>query len=193
MTHSIQLTLLRNSFIGVMMGFLFISCENTDAELKALNSRALRVEEAKVVDVNYTIGGKIKAKLTAPIMLRVQDSLSYVEFPKTMHVDFYGDAGKLESKLDARYGKYYEAQSKVFLKDSVRVINVKGDTLYCDELWWDRMRTGTEFYTEKPVRIRTPIQILNGIGMEARQDFKEWHIIQSTGIIKVPAAEFPDQ
>ena len=193
MTNSMYLSFLRNSFFGLMLVFLFNSCENTDAELKALSSKALRVEEAKVVNVNYTIGGKIKATLSAPIMLRVQDSLSYVEFPQTLHVDFYDVTGKIESKLDAQYGKYYETQSKVFLKDSVRVINIKADTLYCDELWWDRMRTGTEFFTEKPVRIRTPIQILNGIGMEARQDFKEWHIIQSTGIIKVPAAEFPDQ
>ena len=52
---------------------------------------------------------------------------------------------------------------------------IKGDTLYCDELWWDRNRTGNEFYTDKPVRIRTKTQIINGTGMEASQDFKNWH------------------
>ena len=119
--------------------------------------------------------------------------MPYVEFPKTLHVDFYNLDTVIESKLDARYGKYYEAQSKVFLKDSVRVINVKGDTLYCEELWWDRNKIGTEFYTDKPVKIRTRTETLNGIGMESGQDFKNYHIIQVTGMVKVPAAEFPDQ
>ena len=124
-------------------------------------------------------------------MYRVQDTVAYFEFPKTIHVDFFDDSDKLESKLDAHYAKYKEQQSKVFLKDSVRVINIKGDTLYCDELYWDRNRTGTEFYTDKPVKIRTKTHIINGIGMDAKQDFSEWHIVQSTGFIKVPASQFP--
>jgi len=127
-----------------------------------------------------------------PLMYRVEDTVPYIEFPKTVHVDFFNEKDSLESKLDARYAKYKESQSKVFLKDSVRVINIKGDTLYCDELYWDRNKTGTEFYTDKPVRIRTKTHIINGIGMDAKQDFTEWHIIQSTGFVKVPASQFPD-
>ena len=125
-------------------------------------------------------------------MLRYQDTLPYLEFPKTIHVDFYNDTLLIESRLDALYARYMESENKVFLRDSVKVINLTGDTLYCRELYWDRSKTGKEFYTDKPVRIRTRTQIINGIGMEARQDFKEWHIIQSTGFIKVPASQFPD-
>lgn len=171
--------------------FSFSSCENSEKDLKNLNSKSAGIEEAKNVNINYTIKGKIKAILLSPLMFRVQDTMPYVEFPKTLHVDFYNDSALVESKLDSYYGKYIEAQSKVFLKDSVKVINVKGDTLYCDELWWDRNRTGTEFYTNKPVRIRTRKEIIDGIGMEARQDFKDWHIMNVTGIVKVPSADFP--
>ena len=137
------------------------------------------------------MGGKAKAKLLSPLMLRVQENVPYVEFPKTLHVDFYNETGSVDSRLDALYGKYFETQSKVFLKDSVVVINVLGDTLYCNELWWDRNRTGSEFYTDKPVRIRRKMEIIDGVGMEARQDFKEWHIIESRGYIKVPNSQFP--
>ncbi len=186
-------SLFKKNLPGLLIIIFFIGCENSDQELKDLNTRFLGIEEAKNVDVNYTIGGRAKAKLLSPLMLRVQDSMPYVEFPKTLHVDFYNLDTVIESKLDARYGKYYEAQSKVFLKDSVRVINVKGDTLYCEELWWDRNKIGTEFYTDKPVKIRTRTETLNGIGMESGQDFKNYHIIQVTGMVKVPAAEFPDQ
>ncbi|HAO46998.1 MAG TPA: LPS export ABC transporter periplasmic protein LptC [Ferruginibacter sp.] len=172
-------------------GILF-SCENTDKELHDMNSKNLGVEEVKNADINYTLGGKAKAKLLSPLMLRVQDAKPYVEFPKTLHVDFYDETGAIDSRLDALYGKYYETESKVFLKDSVRVINIKGDTLYCNELWWDRNRTGLEFYTDKTVRIRRKLEIIDGVGMEARQDFKEWVIRNVTNsFIRVRNSEFP--
>jgi LPS export ABC transporter protein LptC len=172
--------------------FFLCSCENSMKDVRDATSKKAGVEVAKDVVIKYSVGGKRKAKLTGPLMYRVEDTVAYIEFPHTLHVDFFNDQDTLESKLDAHYAKYKDAQSKVFLKDSVRVTNIKGDTLYCDELYWDRARVGTEFYTDKPVRIRTKTQIINGIGMEAKQDFTEWHIIQSTGFIKVPASQFPD-
>ena len=158
--------LLRGNIL--LLGFVMYlsSCGNSDAALNEYNSKSLGIEEIKNADINYTLGGKAKAKLLSPLMLRVQESNPYVEFPKTLHVDFFNEAGQVDSRLDALYGKYFEQESKVFLKDSVRVINIKGDTLYCDELWWDRNRTGNEFYTDKPVQIRTKMQLIFGVGME---------------------------
>jgi LPS export ABC transporter protein LptC len=188
--------LLKNGYKITVAAFLtgcifLFSCENKEQEVRNLYSKNLGVEEAKNVDINYTLGGKAKAKLRSPLMLRVQDTTTYVEFPQTLHVDFYNDSATIDSRLDARYGKYFETQSRVYLKDSVKVINIIGDTLYCDELWWDRTKVNHEFYTDKPVRIRRKTQIIDGIGMDARQDFKEWHIIESKGFIKVPTSQFP--
>ncbi|MBC7889978.1 MAG: LPS export ABC transporter periplasmic protein LptC [Ferruginibacter sp.] len=172
--------------------FFLYSCENDINEIMDFDAKSTGIEIAKKVTVHYSINGKRKAILTSPLMYRVQDTVPYVEFPKTIHVDFFGEKDSIDSKLDARYAKYKETRSIVFLKDSVRVINVLGDTLYCDELYWDLKRTGAEFYTDKPVRIRTRTQIINGIGMEARQDFKEYHIVHPTGIVSVPASQFPN-
>jgi LPS export ABC transporter protein LptC len=175
--------------------FFLQSCENNEEEINnQLGKKKTSVEEAKKVVINYTIGGKAKAVLTSPLMLNVNDTVPYVEFPKTLHVDFYNEAGNIESILGAKYAKYRQNQSIILLKDSVRVINIeKGDTLYTEELYWDRSRTGMEFYTDKPVRIRTKTNIINGNGgMESAQDFKNWHILESeNSIIKVPASKFP--
>jgi hypothetical protein len=175
----------------VTLSLLLSACGNTDGEWESMNSKSLGVEEVKNVDINYTLGGRAKAKLLSPLMLRVQDDKPYVEFPKKLHVDFFNETGTVDSRLDALYGKYYELESKVFLKDSVVVINVLGDTLYCHELWWDRNRPGFEFYTQKSVRIRRKMEVIDGVGMEARQDFKEWVIKESRGFIKVPSSQFP--
>jgi LPS export ABC transporter protein LptC len=176
-----------------ILGCIFLSsCENSKKDIDDLTSKKLGVEEATNVDINYTLGGRPKAKLLSPLMWRVQDTLPYVEFPKKLHVDFYDDSGNVQSKLDALYGKYFESKSLVFLKDSVRVINIKGDTLYCNELYWDRARVGREFYTDKPVRIRTLTKIINGTGMESAQDFKNWLITDSRGSVIVPRSQFPE-
>jgi len=171
---------------------LFISsCENSLQDLNQFTEKKVGVEEAKEVTIIYSLGEKTKAKLIAPYMLRHQETVPYIEFTKTLHADFFDDSLRIESKLNAHYGKYMEEESKVFLKDSVVVFNVKGDTLYCNELYWDRAKTGREFYTDKPVRIRTPSQIIDGDGLDAPQDFKSWHIINGRGFVRVSSSEFP--
>lgn len=176
----------------VMSCFFIFGCENDEVKIKKLSQKNIGIEEAREVNVNYTIGGKTKAILYAPLMLNVQETVPFVEFPKTLHVDFYNEFKILESKLTAHYGKYKQYQSIVYLRDSVVVVNLeKGDSLFCDELYWDRNRIGTEFYTDKPVRIRTKNEIINGKGMESSQDFKNWRILESVGTISVPASKFP--
>ena len=178
----------------IITSLLLWACENSAEEIDEHSKKKLGVEEAVKVNINYTLGGKAKAVLQSPLMLRVQDTMPYVEFPKKIHVDFYNDSSKIESILDAKYGKYIESQSKVLLKDSVRFIGLKnGDTLYCDELYWDRSRPIYQFYTDKPVQIRTKLQVINGTGFETSQDFKDKHVINPTNsFIKVPSSQFPE-
>jgi len=176
-------------------GCIFLSaCENTPQEIDKFTQKKAGVEEAVNVNLNYTLAGKAKAILQSPLMLRVQDTVPYVEFPKKIHVDFYNDSTKIESILDAKYAKYIENESKILLRDSVRFIGLKnGDTLYCEELYWDRNRATYQFYTDKPVQIRTKLQTINGTGFETSQDFKDKHVINPTNsIIRVPPSQFPE-
>ncbi|HMG82954.1 MAG TPA: LPS export ABC transporter periplasmic protein LptC [Ferruginibacter sp.] len=169
---------------------LFARCGGKEKTAAVDAKKKVGVEIAKDVIVKYSIGSNRKAYLSAPLMYRVADTVVYTEFPNTVHVDFYnGDT--IETKLDAHYAKYKENESKIFLKDSVTIINVKGDTLHTKTLYWDKNRTGAEFYTSDSIRIRTKTQIINGIGLDAQQDFKAWHIVKPTGFIQVANAEMP--
>ena len=132
----------KNIAAAIIIGCFFLySCENKLSDVNPFNQKDIAKEVGKNVVIKYSIAGKKKANLTGALMYRVQDTLPYVEFPKSVHVDFFGLNDSIDSKLDAKYARYIESQSKVFLKDSVRVVNIKGDTLYCDELYWDRSRT----------------------------------------------------
>lgn len=175
--------------------FFLFSCENDRGTVNNINKKAAGVEEATEIKINYTMGGKAKALLTAPLMLHVEDTVSYYEFPKTLYAEFFNEQEQKETKLTALYGKYKDGQSIIYLRDSVQIINMlKGDTIYCDDLWWDRSRTNVEFYTEKKVRIRQKDgQYLNGSGMEASQSFKNYHILHVNGQLNSKGNGLPTQ
>ncbi len=171
------------------------ACGNSVEEVRKVTGKNqnIGIEVADSVKINYTTAGKIKAQLFAPLMHRVEDTVSFVEFPKKIHVDFYNLAGVKESILDAKYGKYNEMQSKIVLKDSVRFIGLlKGDTMYTNELYWDRNRSVYQFYTDKPVTILTKTEIVHGIGFEVSQDFRDKWIKNPTNTyFRVPTSSFP--
>jgi len=168
----------------ILSCFFISGCENDETKLKEWTEKKPMSEEAKNVTSYFSQMGIMKAKLTAPILYRFQTDTIYTEFPKSLHVDFYDANIKMESQLDALYGKYFENLNKVFLRDSVVVMNIKGDTLRCPELWWDQ-QTKT-FFTDKIVRIHTKDKhIYGGRGLEADQAFS-WYIIKEpTGTILV--------
>jgi LPS export ABC transporter protein LptC len=167
---------------------LFAACENSKEELQALSGKRIAVEQAKFIESYLSQGGKMRARLTAPVMNRYQTDSPYIEFPNTLHVDFFNDSLKVESQLNAKYGRYRETEQKVFLRDSVTVFNIKKDTLRSEELWWDQ--NSQKFYTDKPVQIHQPDKVIFGKGLEADQAFNWWVIKEVTGEVLVPKGGF---
>ncbi|MBD0332279.1 MAG: LPS export ABC transporter periplasmic protein LptC [Chitinophagaceae bacterium] len=176
---------------AILCSCLFVlSCENDEGRIRQLTEKKILVEEAKIITSFFSQGGKMKAKLTAPLMMRYQTDSVYVEFPKSLHVDFYDINMQLESTLHARHGKYLENNNKVLLRDSVVVINVKGDTLKTTELWWDQ--NSAKFFTDKVVYIhKKDQQIVGGKGLEANQDLTNIIIRQPTGTVLMPNEAMP--
>jgi LPS export ABC transporter protein LptC len=184
------------------LGLALVACgdKTTEKPAAAVRPRKVLPEEATdlvslmsepVKDSSGNLGAKVKGKLTAPYMLRYDlTDTPYAEFPRSLHVDFYNDSLKTESQLDARYGKYFSSQDKVFLRDSVVVKNLqKRDTLRCKQLWWDQHTE--KFYTDDSVRIYTPDKILYGTGMEADQNFRWYTITKLTGIVLSSGSGIP--
>jgi LPS export ABC transporter protein LptC len=154
-----------------------------------LTKNKIMVDEAKNVVSYLSQQGKLKAKLTAPIMNRYQADTVYFDFPNTLHVDFYDDSARLESWLDSKHGKYFESLNRVYLWDSVIVINRNGDTMKSPDLWWDQ--NTKLFYTDKLAEFHTKSkQIMGGKGAEATQDLTAITFKQPTGHVLVNEQEF---
>jgi LPS export ABC transporter protein LptC len=158
-------------------------------DIQDLSKKEIGVEEAKDIESYLSQGGNLKAKLSAPFMLRYQRDTPRVEFTKSLKVNFYDDSMKVESKLFAKYGNYLENENKVYLRDSIVVFNIKGDTLFTNELYWDQQKA--IFYTEKNVIIHKPDQKIYGTGLIADQSFK-WFTIKHphNSYINIPDSTF---
>jgi LPS export ABC transporter protein LptC len=164
--------------------FFFLACENDQKTIDEMTRPKAMIEEAKNIETYLSQGSMLKAKLWAPYMLRSSSDTTFVEFTKTLHVNFFDSTGKVDSHLDALYGKYYESLNKVYLRDSVLVYNMQGDSLRSPDLWWDQ---NTQlFYTDKNVWIRRQGTVLFGKGMDSKQDLSDIHIKQVTGFVDVP-------
>lgn len=189
---------MQNSFSGLFSSVIFrllpfifcfflLSCENDMHKVMDNNVRKPNVDQAVNVESFLSQNGKLRAKLTSPLMWRYAMDTSYLEFPKTLHVNFFDSLGKVESQVNALYGKYFESRSQIYLRDSVVVFNVKGDTLWSPDLWWDQ--NTKKLYTDKRVRIhRKDQRIIGGRGLDATQDLNDITIseIESPSYITVP-------
>ncbi|MBS1749678.1 MAG: LPS export ABC transporter periplasmic protein LptC [Bacteroidetes bacterium] len=180
-------------FLAVLSLILIVSaCENDEKEIREFTRKKMGVDEAKKIELFYSQSGKVKSRLTAPVMNRYQDTLPRVEFPNTLHVDFFNDSLQIESILDAKFGRYIEGQNKAFLKDSVVAIQkFNQDTVRCKELWWDQNKQ--QFYTDKPALItkKDGTVIPAKKGFTASQDFKTIVLKEPTeGILPMPESGF---
>jgi LPS export ABC transporter protein LptC len=161
---------------------------NDQRTLDTWTEKKIMVDEARNVVSYLSQQGKLKAKLTAPIMNRYQADTVYFDFPNTLHVDFYDDSAQLESWLDSKHGKYFELLNKVYLWGNVTVINRNGDTMKSPDLWWDQ--NTKLFYTDKFAEYRTKSkQIMGGRGAEATQDLTSITFKQPTGHVLVNEQE----
>lgn len=171
-------------FLSAMFCLLLAACENNPAEVNALSRRVVEVEEGKNIKAIFSQSGNRKAYLTAPAMTRVKADTQYVEFPKTIFVEFYNEQQQLQNVVKAKYARYFELLGKVFLRDSVVVYNTSGDTLHCRTLWWNQNEEN--FYTDDTVVINTRTQQLQGTGFWAKSDFSKYTIRNTVGTVLLP-------
>lgn len=170
--------------------FLATACNNTTEDIRALTGPGRQYDHATDVTIIHSKNGTIKMRLFAHDFLHNTMALPpYIDMNVRLKVEFFDDSGKLENVVTADSCRYYEAENNIIVWDSVEITSSKGQRLNTEELIWNE-RAG-KFFTEQPVTITTPTEILYGIGMEANRDFSWYHILQPKGSIQVKKGEVP--
>ncbi len=173
--------------LALIGSVLLFSCENSESDIKALTRKTDQKDVSIKLEGFLSQSGVMRARLTSPYMEKVTPSdpsdTAYVEFPRSLHVDFYNEFKEPESKLDAQYGIYYDRLNKIYLRDSVIIISIKGDTVLCEDVWWDQ--EAEKFHSDKKTIIKSkeiPYYVAEG-GFEASQDLKERTLFGTSGTL----------
>lgn len=170
---------------------LLNACQNDLKKYKAtIDKSLLNTEHADSVTILYSKEGHTKAQLFAKTFNHVQDAKPpYIEMKHGIKAIFFNDSLQVQSTLHAKYGKYFEQNGNVLVRDSVVVYNIKKEQLNTEELVWNEKIQ--KFYTDKFVKITTPTQVIYGDGLESNQDFSDYTILKVKGIIGISKASLP--
>jgi LPS export ABC transporter protein LptC len=175
-------------FAFVISIFLLTGCSNTSEEIKLIQSRAnVNIEKGTGVEINYSDKGMIRIKALAPTATRFNKEKAYLEFSDGIKILFYNSMHQVESTLTAKYATAYENSNAMTARDSVVVINNKGEILNTDELIWDEQKK--IIYSNSFVKITTADEIIYGNGMTANENFTDYVIKHITGKIKVKTSQ----
>ncbi len=186
-------TVTRSIFPGILFFIVLLaSCKNNTKEINELTGKyTIQEDKAEDVIIIYSEAGKVKARLFAKEFV-VNDVAKppYMDMRKGLKVEFYNDSTKVESTLSARYARYYKQQGNILIRDSIVVVNKKGERLNTEELVWNQKLR--KIYTEKFVRIQTPTQVMFGDGLEANEDFTWYQITNIKGLLQVNKDAVPE-
>lgn len=175
-------------------GFLFLlvfSCKNKPSEIHDLLGKVNFTEDkAEGVVIIFSEHGKVKARLFATeFIINEHAKPPFMDARKGLRIESYDDSTQVQSTLTAKYARYYMQQGNILIRDSILVVNKKGERLATEELVWNENLK--KFYTEKFVRIKTPTQVMFGDGLEANQDFTWYRITNIKGVMQVNKSDVP--
>jgi LPS export ABC transporter protein LptC len=164
------------------------SCKNSLEEAKLIISRAnVKIEKGEDVVINYSDSGVVRIQASGPVVTRYNTEKPYLEFSNGIQILFFNAEHQVESKLTAKYATAIENSKSMTARDSVRVVNNKGELLNTDELIWDEDKK--IIYSNSFVKITTPDEIIYGNGMTANENFSDYTIKHITGKIKVKTSD----
>lgn len=169
------------------------SCKNDPKEIdKLVNKRSMQEDKADDVVIIYSEEGNSKIRMYATEFVRNEIAKPpFVDMRKGLKVEFFNDSShEVETTLTALYARWYEGKGNVLIRDSVVVVNKKGERLNTEELIWNQ--NVKKFYTEKFVRIITSDQVMYGDGLEANEDFSWYRIKNPKGTVRVNKEEVPE-
>lgn len=171
--------------------FLITACKNDPEQIRLLTGKNnFHQDRADEVTMLYSKNGKVKGRLFAHEYLKNPAAKPpYTDLNGRLKVEFFDSTGALEHLLTADSCRIYDAQQNIVVWGNVQIISTKGEQLNTEELIWNN--SIERFFTEKPVKITTATESLEGSGLEANQDFTWYRILHPKGAVQVKKGEVP--
>lgn len=158
-----------------------ISCEDDKKDFKREEYKG-PVSEVYGINMSYTDSARLVVRMSTEAQLTMANEDK--KYPKEVRVFFFDKLGNNTTKLRGDSAIYLKANNLYRVMGRVQINNqVKNETLETDELFWSP--DTKKIYSNKPVDIKTPDQVIHGMGMDSNQDFTEYTIRKVTGVVSV--------
>lgn len=96
-------------------------------------------------------------------------------YPKEMKLWFYDKTGKISSEVRGDSAHFYRQKNTYKLIGHVVIHNIeKGEIMKTDEFNW--LPVEKRIFTDKAVQLRTRTELVNGVGLDAAQDFSSYSL-----------------
>lgn len=165
---------------------LITGCENDLKDIQKISAAEVNkpIEKYTDVDVIYSDSARVKAHMTAPLMINYKVKKPYTEMPKGVKVIFYDNDLHESSTIIADNGVYREQEKLIELHKNVVGTNAKGDTFSSDELIWDE--NSKQIHSSMLVHVKLADgSITDGTTFVSDENFEHWTMTQATGKIHV--------
>ena len=166
-------------FAVILLG-AYSGCGNKDDEIKKVEEYTGPIVELGPATTYYSDSAVVKMKMEAPHQIEFGNGDR--EFPEGLHIEFFDLKGAKTSTLRANYCYYTSKEDIYKATGNVVIINtITGDRLDTEELFWNRSKETV--FTDKFVKIEKDGELQMGDGLEAKQDFSYWKLLNYKGTI----------
>lgn len=165
---------------------LITGCENDLKTLQQISAKEVNkpIERYTDVDVIYSDSARVKAHMTAPVMIEYKTDKPYTEMPNGVKVIFYDNKLVESSTIISDYAIRREKEKNIELRKNVVGTNAKGDTFTSDELIWDEATK--QIHSNKLVHVKMADgSITDGTSFISDENFNHWTLNNGKGIIHV--------
>ena len=166
--------------------FMLSSCENDLKKIKEISAKynSSPAEQTTGVEIIYSDSAHVKAKVEAPVMLKIKVKKTRYEMPKGIKITFYDENLAVISVITSDYAIYQIDDKRFELDKNVVATNQKGDIFRSEQLIWDE--TTRKVTSAKPVTITTSNgSVIHGASLITNEKFDPWDIVNTNGVFHV--------
>jgi LPS export ABC transporter protein LptC len=178
--------MIKNSILPVvvvLLSILGLSCENKIPVVPKSDLLTLPSITGKDFSTTVRDSGKIQLEMHAPIVEQYEKAdPPFYEFRLGIKVNVFNGQETPQAIITAKYAKCTN-NNLWELRDSVVVLNDKGERLETEVLNWNQEKD--LIYTERFVKITSADQITSGIGFESDSHLTRRKILKVTADIYV--------
>jgi LPS export ABC transporter protein LptC len=167
----------------LLTGILFSCVNDLETIQKVTYDPKAPNEVTKNLKMFYTDSGYARIEVYAGLAETYSKPEPITKLKDGLKVNFFSSQGEIVSTLTALYGEVNFSKGLLFVKDSVRLVNLeKNQRLETEILFWNQK--DSSIYTNSDVIVKSPQGVLYGKGIQTKQDFSYYEFLKPYGKIK---------